>query len=159
MTSAHHASSLDLEVHAGHGLAYSNVAPVAAIPEIEELHIGHAVVLSKLREFQDAGHTVVLIIGDYTARVGDPSGKSKSRPVVEGAQIDQNALTYQDQVFRILDRERTEVRWNGEWFARMPIGRPFQGEIEMLLAQIPRFQRAPQGKTAATKKRGGFMRR
>jgi tyrosyl-tRNA synthetase len=86
-------------------------------PTSADIHLGHCVVLQKLREFQDAGHVVVLIIGDYTARVGDPSGRSKTRPVVTGEEIDQNARTYQEQAFRILDPERTELRWNGEWLA------------------------------------------
>lgn len=88
-------------------------------PTSADVHLGHAVVLQKLREFQDAGHVVVLIIGDYTARVGDPSGRSKSRPTVDGDAIDANARTYQEQAFRILDPERTEVRWNGEWLAKL----------------------------------------
>ncbi|MBC7460457.1 MAG: tyrosine--tRNA ligase, partial [Thermoleophilia bacterium] len=88
-------------------------------PTSADVHLGHAVVLQKLREFQDAGHLVVLIIGDYTARVGDPSGRAKSRPTVDGDAIDANARTYQDQAFRILDPERTEVRWNGEWLAKL----------------------------------------
>ncbi len=84
-------------------------------PTTPDIHLGHTVVLRKLREFQDLGHTVVLIIGDYTARVGDPSGRSAERPFVEGAEIDRNAETYQEQAFRVLDRDRTEVRRNGEW--------------------------------------------
>ncbi len=73
------------------------------------------VVLQKLREFQDAGHTVVLIIGDFTARIGDPSGQSVLRPMLAPEEIDRNAETFQDQAFRVLDRERTEVRRNSEW--------------------------------------------
>jgi tyrosyl-tRNA synthetase len=84
-------------------------------PTAPDIHLGHTVVLEKLREFQDFGHTVVLIIGDYTARVGDPSGRSAMRPVLSGEQIDHNAETYQRQAFKILDPERTEVRRNGEW--------------------------------------------
>jgi tyrosyl-tRNA synthetase len=72
-------------------------------------------VLQKLREFQDAGHTVVLIIGDFTARIGDPSGRSALRPVLEQAEIDRNAQTFQEQAFRVLDPARTEVRRNSEW--------------------------------------------
>jgi tyrosyl-tRNA synthetase len=72
-------------------------------------------VLQKLREFQDAGHVVVLIIGDFTARIGDPSGRSDMRPVLSPAQIERNGQTYQDQAYAILDRERTEVRHNSEW--------------------------------------------
>ena len=84
-------------------------------PTTPDIHLGHTVVLRKLREFQDLGHTVVLIVGDYTARVGDPSGRSAERPFVEGAEIDRNAKTYQEQAFKVLDRHRTEVRRNGEW--------------------------------------------
>ena len=71
--------------------------------------------MQKLREFQDAGHTVVLIIGDFTARIGDPSGRSALRPVLEPAEIDANAKTFQEQAFKVLDRDRTEVRFNREW--------------------------------------------
>ncbi len=86
-------------------------------PTAPDIHLGHTVVLRKLREFQDLGHTVVLIIGDYTARVGDPSGRSATRPVLSGEQIDANAETFQRQAFKVLDAERTEVRRNGEWLA------------------------------------------
>jgi tyrosyl-tRNA synthetase len=84
-------------------------------PTTPDIHLGHTVVLQKLREFQELGHTVVLIIGDYTGRVGDPSGRSAQRPFVEGEEIDRNAETYQQQAFKVLDRERTEVRRNSEW--------------------------------------------
>jgi tyrosyl-tRNA synthetase len=84
-------------------------------PTAPDIHLGHVVVLQKLREFQDTGHQVVLIVGDYTARVGDPSGRSAMRPVLSGEEIDHNAETYQRQAFKILDPERTEVRRNGEW--------------------------------------------
>ncbi len=88
-------------------------------PTAPDIHLGHAVVLGKLREFQDAGHTAVLIIGDWTARVGDPSGRSSTRPMLSAEEIEANAETYQAQAFTILDPERTEVRRNGEWFAEM----------------------------------------
>jgi tyrosyl-tRNA synthetase len=84
-------------------------------PTAPDIHLGHTVVLKKLREFQDLGHTVVLIVGDFTARVGDPSGRSALRPVLEGAEIDRNARTFQDQAFKVLDPGKTEVRRNGEW--------------------------------------------
>src|SRR5919106_902217 len=83
-------------------------------PTTPDIHLGHTVVLRKLREFQDLGHQVVLIVGDYTARVGDPSGRSATRPRVDPAEIDRNAETYQEQAFKVLDRARTEVRRNGE---------------------------------------------
>ncbi len=86
-------------------------------PTAADIHLGHTVVLQKLREFQDLGHTVVLIVGDYTARVGDPSGRSATRPVLSGAEIDANARSYQEQAFRVLldDPELLEVRFNSEW--------------------------------------------
>ena len=84
-------------------------------PTAPDIHLGFTVVLSKLREFQDLGHTVVLIIGDYTARVGDPSGRSSTRPVLDPAQIDANAKTFQEQALTVLSLERLEVRFNGEW--------------------------------------------
>jgi tyrosyl-tRNA synthetase len=84
-------------------------------PTAPDIHLGHTVVLRKLREFQDLGHLVVLIIGDYTARVGDPTGRSSTRPLLSGAEIDANAQTFQEQAFSVLDRSRVEVRRNGEW--------------------------------------------
>jgi tyrosyl-tRNA synthetase len=84
-------------------------------PTAADIHLGFTVVLSKLREFQDLGHTVVLIIGDYTARVGDPSGRSETRPVLSGEEIDANARTFQEQALRVLSPDRLEVRRNGEW--------------------------------------------
>src|SRR5207244_9650423 len=84
-------------------------------PTAPDIHLGHVVVLQKLREFQDAGHVVVLIIGDFTARIGDPSGQSVLRPMLEPDEIDRNAETFQEQAFKVLDRARTEVRRNSEW--------------------------------------------
>jgi tyrosyl-tRNA synthetase len=89
-------------------------------PTTADIHLGHTVVLGKLREFQDAGHTVVLIIGDFTARVGDPSGRSSTRPLPSPEEIEANAATYQEQAFKLLDRERTEVRFNSEWLRMEP---------------------------------------
>jgi tyrosyl-tRNA synthetase len=89
-------------------------------PTTADIHLGHTVVLEKLREFQDAGHTVVLIIGDFTARVGDPSGRSSTRPLPSPEEIEANAATYQEQAFNVLDRERTEVRFNSEWLRMEP---------------------------------------
>ena len=84
-------------------------------PTAPDIHLGFTVVLQKLREFQDLGHTVVLIIGDYTARVGDPSGRSATRPEVAPEEIDANAQTFQAQALKVLDSERLEVRCNSEW--------------------------------------------
>jgi len=84
-------------------------------PTAPDIHLGHTVVLTKLREFQDLGHTVVLIVGDYTARVGDPSGRSATRPLLSGEQIDANAETYRRQAAKILRDDLVEVRHNSEW--------------------------------------------
>ena len=84
-------------------------------PTSADIHLGHCVVLTKLRAFQDAGHTVVLIIGDYTALVGDPSGRDATRPVLTEAEIEANARSYQEQAFKVLDPDRTELRRNSEW--------------------------------------------
>ncbi len=89
-------------------------------PTTADIHLGHTVVLEKLSEFQREGHTVVLIIGDFTARVGDPSGRSSSRPLPSPGEIEANAATYKEQAFRLLDRERTEVRYNSEWLRMEP---------------------------------------
>jgi tyrosyl-tRNA synthetase len=92
---------------------------LGADPSAPDLHLGHAVVLTKLREFQELGHTVVFLIGDFTAMIGDPTGKSETRRPLTRAQVRSNAQTYQAQVFKILDPERTEVRFNSEWMDRM----------------------------------------
>ncbi len=84
-------------------------------PSRPDLHLGHAVVLRKLRQFQDLGHTVVLIIGDFTARIGDPSGRSKTRPMLSAKEAKENAMSYQKQAFKILDHSKTELRFNSEW--------------------------------------------
>jgi tyrosyl-tRNA synthetase len=86
-------------------------------PTAPDIHLGFVVVLKKLRAFQDLGHTAVLVIGDYTARVGDPSGRSKTRPILSPEQIDENTRTYLEQAYLILAREKTEVRRNSEWLA------------------------------------------
>jgi tyrosyl-tRNA synthetase len=104
-------------------------------PTAPDIHLGHTVVLGKLREFQDRGHTVVLIIGDYTGRVGDPSGRSATRPQLTGDEIDRNAETYQRQALKILDPERTEVRHNGEWLD-MPAEDLFRLARAATVAQI-----------------------
>ena len=88
-------------------------------PTAPDLHVGHLVVLDTLRMFQDAGHTIVLIIGDHTALIGDPSGRSETRPVLSPEQVEANAKTYFDQAYLVLDGERTEVRHNSEWLGVM----------------------------------------
>ena len=88
-------------------------------PTNPQLHVGHAVPLRKLRQFQDAGHLAILIIGDYTACVGDPSGRDKTRPTLTHDQVRENAETYLQQAWKILDKDRTELSWNGDWFREM----------------------------------------
>jgi tyrosyl-tRNA synthetase len=88
-------------------------------PTSPDVHLGFAVVLDRLREWQDAGNVVVLIVGDYTARIGDPSGRSSERPVLPDEVLDVNARHFAEQAFRILDRDRTEVRFNGEWLSKL----------------------------------------
>lgn len=90
-----------------------------ADPSAPDIHLGHVVGLNKLREFQDAGHTVVFIIGDFTGMIGDPSGKSATRPALSKEQVAKNAESYKEQIFKILDPEKTEVRFNSEWLAEM----------------------------------------
>ncbi|HET7571069.1 MAG TPA: tyrosine--tRNA ligase, partial [Gaiellaceae bacterium] len=88
-------------------------------PTSPDVHLGFAYVLDRLADFQREGHTIVLIVGDYTARIGDPSGRSKERPVLPDEVLDANARYFAEQAFRILDRERTEVRLNGEWLGAL----------------------------------------
>jgi tyrosyl-tRNA synthetase len=88
-------------------------------PTAPDIHLGFAYVLDRLAAFQSDGHTVVLIVGDYTARIGDPSGRSDERPVLPGEVLDANAAAFAEQAFRILDRERTEIRFNGEWLGKL----------------------------------------
>src|ERR1700747_3176965 len=88
-------------------------------PTAPDLHLGHTVVLRKLKHFQDLGHTAVFLIGDFSAMIGDPTGVSETRPPLTREQVDANAKTYLEQVFKILDREKTEVRYNSEWLSKM----------------------------------------
>ena len=91
-------------------------------PTAPDLHLGHTVTMRKLRQFQDLGHQAIFVIGNYTALIGDPSDKDKARPRVSMEQIEQNARTYTEQAYRILDPERTEVRMNGEWLSLLTFG-------------------------------------
>src|SRR5436190_7284188 len=88
-------------------------------PTSPDIHLGCAFVLDRLAEFQKAGHTIVLIVGDYTARIGDPSGRSEERPVLPDDVLDANAKEFAEQAFRVLDREQTEIRFNGEWLGKL----------------------------------------
>src|SRR5690242_4808561 len=88
-------------------------------PTAPDIHLGHTVVIRKLKHFQDMGHTAIFLIGDFSAMIGDPTGQSETRPPLTREQVDANAKTYLDQVYKILDREKTEVRFNSEWLAKM----------------------------------------
>ena len=89
-------------------------------PTAPDLHIGHTVLLNKMRQFQDLGHQVIFLIGDFTGMIGDPSGKNATRKPLTREDVEANARTYADQVFKVLDREKTELRFNSEWFGKMP---------------------------------------
>jgi len=90
-------------------------------PTSTDLHLGHTISMRKLRQFQDLGHDVTFLIGSYTALVGDPSDKNKARPILTEAQVAENAKTYSDQAFRVLDKEKTNVRYNGEWLSELSL--------------------------------------
>jgi len=107
-----------------------------ADPTKPDLHLGHVVALKKLREFQDLGHQVVFIIGDFTAQVGDPSGKSKTRPPLSAEDAKKNGETYLAQVGKVLDRDRLEIRWNSEWFGKMTMGEIIKLASRFTVARI-----------------------
>ncbi len=105
-------------------------------PTSPDIHLGHTVPLLKLRQFQDLGHTAVLIIGDFTARIGDPTGRNTTRPVLSMEQIRENAKTYEAQAFHVLDRSKTEVVWNGAWFDKMSLMESLQLLRRKTIAQM-----------------------
>ncbi len=105
-------------------------------PSKPDLHVGHAVGLRKLRQFQELGHTVVLIVGDWTARVGDPSGRDETRQMLTAEQVRANAETYMQQFFHIVDRERTEVRWQSEWFEKFTLADVFNLTSRFTMQQL-----------------------
>ncbi len=105
-------------------------------PTAPDIHLGFAVVLRKLRQFQDAGHQVIIIIGDYTALIGDPSGRSATRPMLTAEEINANARTYVDQLSVILDREKTLVRFNGEWLGKLDFAETVKLASRMTVAQV-----------------------
>jgi tyrosyl-tRNA synthetase len=101
-----------------------------------DVHIGNAIPLQRMRAFQDAGHLGVLIIGDYTTRIGDPSGRSAERPILSPAEIDRNAQTYLGQAGKVIDLERTEVRFNGEWLAKLDFAEVLRITRTLTVAQL-----------------------
>mgnify|MGYP000144415870 CR=1 FL=1 len=105
-------------------------------PTAPDIHLGHTVAIEKLRQFQELGHTAVLIIGDFTATVGDPTGRSAARPPITRDEVLENAKTYTDQAFKILDPEKTEVVYNGEWFRKMTYEEILQLNARVTLQQM-----------------------
>jgi tyrosyl-tRNA synthetase len=105
-------------------------------PTAPDIHLGHTVCLRKLRQFQEIGHQVVLIIGDYTGMVGDPSGRSETRPQLSYEEIKKNAKTYQEQFFKVVDKTKTEVHFNGEWFSNMSFQEIMHLASKFTLARI-----------------------
>lgn len=105
-------------------------------PSAPDLHLGHAVVLRKLKQMQDLGHKIVVVIGDFTAKIGDPTGKSKGRKAMTDAEVMANAQTYQEQVFHILDREKTTVRYNGEWLELLQLDEVLKLASTMTVARM-----------------------
>jgi tyrosyl-tRNA synthetase len=105
-------------------------------PTAPDIHLGHTVPLEKLRQFQELGHQVVLIIGDFTAMVGDPSGRSATRPEIGHDEVMANAKTYTDQAFKILDREDTEIVYNGDWFSKMTFTEVMQLNSRVTMQQM-----------------------
>jgi tyrosyl-tRNA synthetase len=105
-------------------------------PSSPDIHLGHVVGLRKLRQLQDLGHKVILIVGNWTARIGDPSGQSATRPMLTEAQIEENARTYMEQFFKVVDRDRTEVRWQTEWFTKFTLDTVIRLTARFTVAQI-----------------------
>ena len=104
-------------------------------PTAPDLHLGHTVLMRKLKHFQDLGHTVIFLIGDFTGMIGDPTGRSVTRPPLTREDVDRNAETYKTQVFKILDREKTVIDFNSRWFSKMTV------EDFLRLAPSSRFPR------------------
>lgn len=126
------ASELSQKLKAGKKLRIK----LGADPTRPDLHLGHSVVLSKLKEFQALGHTIIFLIGDYTGLIGDPSGKSKTRPQLSAAEIKKNAKTYLDQVGKILDTTKAEVRFNSEWYKDMSFAEVLKLTARFTVARI-----------------------
>ena len=105
-------------------------------PTAPDIHLGHTIGLRKLHQFQELGHQVVLIVGSYTALVGDPSGRSATRPSLSEEQVMANATTYMEQFFKVVDKERTEVRWNGDWFQKMTFVEILKLTSQVTIARI-----------------------
>ncbi|MFC2056599.1 tyrosine--tRNA ligase [Chloroflexota bacterium] len=105
-------------------------------PSFPDIHLGHMVALRKLRQFQEMGHQVVLIVGDWTAQIGDPSGASVTRPMLSVEQVEANAQTYMEQFFKVVDKKKTEVRWQSEWFGKFNLSDVIRLTSKFTVAQL-----------------------
>jgi tyrosyl-tRNA synthetase len=105
-------------------------------PSAPDIHLGHVVGLRKLRQFQELGHKITLIVGDWTARIGDPSGQSATRPMLSPNEIESNAQTYMEQFFKVVDKDKTEVRWQSEWFSQFTLDEVIKLTSKFTIAQL-----------------------
>ena len=105
-------------------------------PSAPDIHLGHVVGLRKLRQFQELGHKVIVIVGDWTARIGDPSGQSATRPMLSSSEIESNAQTYMEQFFKVVDKDKTEVRWQSEWFSQFTLDKVISLTSKFTIAQL-----------------------
>jgi tyrosyl-tRNA synthetase len=105
-------------------------------PSAPDIHLGHVVGLRKLRQFQELGHKVVIVVGDWTARIGDPSGQSATRPMLTADEIQRNAETYMEQFFRVVDRDKTQLRWQSEWFSQFTLDDVIKLTSKFTIAQL-----------------------
>ena len=105
-------------------------------PSAPDIHLGHVVGLRKLRQFQELGHKVNLIVGDWTARIGDPSGQSATRPMLSPSEIESNAQTYMEQFFKVVDKDKTELRWQSEWFSQFTLDEVIKLTSKFTIAQL-----------------------
>ena len=105
-------------------------------PSAPDIHLGHVVGLRKLRQFQELGHKVILIVGDWTARIGDPSGQSATRPMLSPTEIESNAQTYMEQFFKVVDKDKTELRWQSEWFSQFTLDEVIKLTSKFTIAQL-----------------------
>ena len=105
-------------------------------PSAPDIHLGHVVGLRKLRQLQELGHKVILIVGDWTARIGDPSGQSTTRPMLSPKEIETNAQTYMEQFFKVVDKDRTELRWQSEWFSKFTLDEVIKLTSKFTIAQL-----------------------
>jgi len=105
-------------------------------PSAPDIHLGHVVGLRKLRQFQELGHKVILIVGDWTARIGDPSGQSATRPMLSPDEIKSNAQTYMEQFFKVVDKDKTELRWQSEWFSQFTLDEVIKLTSKFTIAQL-----------------------